>query len=239
MIKIEAVSKTFNGNKVLDGISLEVGQGQVAALMGLSGTGKSVLLLHMVGLLRPDSGRVWVDGEAFHSLPEAQLLVLRRRIGYVFQDSALYDFMTVADNLAFPLKEHTRLKASDINAKVGRYLKLVDLGSAGSKYPAELSGGMRKRAALARALIMDSKVLLCDEPTSGLDPIRSRDLSQLIRELSIKSGCTTVVTSHDVPNALRMADRVFVMDRGKVVVEGTAGDVRASQDPFVVDFLKD
>ena len=239
MIKIETVSKAFNGNKVLDGVSLEISQGQVAVLMGLSGTGKSVLLQHIVGLMRPDSGRVMVDGEPVHELPEHKLLVFRRKIGYVFQDSALYDFMTVQENLAFPLKEHTRLKTAEIRSKVDAYLKMVDLSGSGAKYPSELSGGMRKRVALARALIMDTKVLLCDEPTSGLDPIRSRDISLLIRDLSVKTGCTTVVTTHDIHNAFRIADRAFVIDRGRLVVEGTEQNVRASQVPFVKEFLKD
>jgi phospholipid/cholesterol/gamma-HCH transport system ATP-binding protein len=239
VITINAVSKAFNGVNVLDGVSFTVGTGQVAALMGLSGTGKSVLLQHMIGLMRPDAGHVIVDGCAVGDLPERDLLVFRRKVGYVFQDSALYDFMTVRENLAFPLRELGHLKVPQIRARAEAYLAMVDLGAAGDKYPSELSGGMRKRAALARALIMEPKVLLCDEPTSGLDPIRSRDISLLIRELSQKAGCTTVVTTHDVPNALRIADRVFVINAGRLVFEGTGQELRSSQEPFVMEFIRD
>ncbi|MBF0595602.1 MAG: ATP-binding cassette domain-containing protein [Candidatus Omnitrophica bacterium] len=237
MIKVEGLTKAFGGNKVLDGVSLEVAAGEVVALMGLSGTGKSVLLLHIVGLMSPDAGKIIVDGDPVTELSESRLLLFRRKVGYLFQDSALYDFMTVGENLAFPLKEHTRLKPVDIRAKVDAHLKMVDLAGSADTFPSELSGGMRKRAALARALIMNVKVLLCDEPTSGLDPIRSRDISQLIRDLSKKAGCATVVTTHDMLNAFRIADRAFVLNQGKLAAQGTETEVRGSSDPFVKEFL--
>jgi phospholipid/cholesterol/gamma-HCH transport system ATP-binding protein len=237
MIEVQSLSRSFNGNKVLDEVSLTVPRGDVAALMGLSGTGKSVLLLHIVGLLQPDSGYVVVDGQKITGLAEKKLLKVRRNIGYLFQDSALYDFMSVRENLEFPLREHFKLKAPEMRAKVAAYLEMIDMAGAEDKYPAELSGGMRKRVALARALIMDTKVLLCDEPTSGLDPIRSKDISLLIRDLSKKTGCTTVVTTHDVINAFRVADRGFVLNRGRIVAQGTEQELRASQDEFTQDFL--
>ncbi|MBF0388272.1 MAG: ATP-binding cassette domain-containing protein [Candidatus Omnitrophica bacterium] len=237
MIQVAGLTKAFGGSKVLDGVSFAVPPGELVALMGLSGTGKSVLLLHIIGLLTPDAGTITVDGEHITELSERKLLAFRRKVGYLFQDGALYDFMTVGENLAFPLKEHTRLKAADIRAKSAAYLKMVDLDGAADKYPSELSGGMRKRAALARALITDVKVLLCDEPTSGLDPIRSRDISLLIRELSKKAGCATVVATHDIVNAFRIADRAFVLDRGRFAAQGTEQEVRGSADPFVKEFL--
>ncbi len=237
MIKVNSLSKSFNGQQVLDAVTLSVPPGEIAVLMGLSGTGKSVLLLHLVGLMTPDRGSVMVNGVDMAALAEPALLKARRQIGYLFQDGALYDFMTVGENLAFPLREHTKLRAGEINGRVAAYLKMVDMSGAAEKYPSELSGGMRKRAALARALITDVRVLLCDEPTSGLDPIRSRDMSLLIRDLSKKTGCTTMVTTHDVPNAFRVADRAFVLEGGRVVAAGTEQDLRASADPFVQQFL--
>lgn len=237
MIQVFNLIKSFHGQVVLNDVSLTVPRGEVAALMGLSGTGKSVLLLHMVGLMAPDSGRVVVDGVEMTSLAEPGLLKVRRKIGYLFQDSALYDFMTVGENLAFPLREHTKLKAPDIRSKVESALRLVDMDGASDKYPVELSGGMRKRAALARAVIMEVKVLLCDEPTSGLDPVRSRDISQLIRDLSKRTGCTAVVTTHDVRNAFRMADRAFVLDKGMIVAQGSEQELRGCEEPFVKELL--
>ncbi len=237
MISVEGLSKSFNGQEVLGGISFKVMQNELVTVLGSSGTGKSVLLLNLVGLMSPDSGRVTIDGVEITGLSENKLLKFRRNIGYLFQDGALYDFMTVAENLAFPLREKGRLGRTEINQKVAEYLKLVDMPGAADKYPAELSGGMRKRAALARALIQDVKVLLCDEPTSGLDPIRSRDISELIRDLSKKMGTTTVVTSHDIVNTFRISDRVLVLNQGKIAAEGSEADLRKSADGFVREFL--
>jgi phospholipid/cholesterol/gamma-HCH transport system ATP-binding protein len=231
------LTKSFGGQKVLDGISLEVKPGEIVTLLGSSGTGKSVLLLHLVGLMSPDSGRITIDGAQVTDLSERQLLTFRKNIGYLFQDGALYDFMTVAENLAFPLKEAGKLRRADIDRKVVEYLKLVDMPEAADKYPSELSGGMRKRAALARALIMNAKVLLCDEPTSGLDPIRSRDIALLIRDLSKKMGTTTVMTSHDIANTFRVSERVFVLHGGKIAAEGVEAELRLSANPFVREFL--
>ncbi len=238
MIRIRGLSKSFNGQKVLDGIDLDVAKGEIVAVMGPSGTGKSVLLLNLIGLMAPDTGDIYIDGVNVARLKEWELLRFRRQMGYLFQDSALYDFMTVEENLAFPLKEHTRLKAHEIKDKVDAFLKMVDMAGTGGKYPSELSGGMRKRAALARALVLGSKVLLCDEPTSGLDPIRSRDISMLIRDLSKQHGCTTLITTHDVRNAFRSADRAVVLYQGHVVGQGSEEMLRHSTHPFVKEFLE-
>jgi phospholipid/cholesterol/gamma-HCH transport system ATP-binding protein len=238
MITVRGLSKAFNGQKVLDAIDLDVASGEIVAVMGPSGTGKSVLLLNLIGLMFPDAGEIEIDGVKVNRLPERELLKFRRNVGYLFQDSALYDFMTVEENLAFPLREHTQLKAMQIKDKVRAFLGMVDMADAGAKYPSQLSGGMRKRAALARAMVMGSKVLLCDEPTSGLDPIRSRDISSLIRVLSKKLGCTTVITTHDVKNAFLCADRAVVLHEGRVVAQGVQEQLRASADPFVKEFLE-
>jgi phospholipid/cholesterol/gamma-HCH transport system ATP-binding protein len=237
MIAVDCLTKSFGGQKVLNGISFDIKAGEIVTLLGSSGTGKSVLLLHLVGLMSPDSGRITIDGAEVTDLSEGQLLKFRRNIGYLFQDGALYDFMTVAENLAFPLKEAGKLRRAEIGRKVAEYLKLVDMAEAADKYPSELSGGMRKRAALARALIMNAKVLLCDEPTSGLDPIRSRDIALLIRDLSKKMGTTTVMTSHDITNTFRVSERVFVLNEGRIAAEGAETELRRSADPFVKEFL--
>ena len=237
MIRVTGLTKSFGTQKVLDDLTLEVRNGEILAVMGSSGTGKSVLLLHLIGLMSPDEGEIEIDGERLAEMSERDLLRFRRKVGYLFQDSALYDFMTVSENLAFPLREHTPMRRVDIKAKVDEFLRLVDMPGAGEKYPSELSGGMRKRAALARAMIMGTKVLLCDEPTSGLDPIRSRDISVLIRDLSKKLGCTVVVTTHDTVNAFRVADRAAVLDKGRIVAAGKEEDLRRSQNPFVQEFL--
>jgi phospholipid/cholesterol/gamma-HCH transport system ATP-binding protein len=238
MIRVRGLTKSFNGQKVLDGIDLAVAPGEIVAVMGPSGTGKSVLLLHLIGLMCPDAGEIEVNKVAVTRLGERDLLKYRRDVGYLFQDGALYDFMTVSENLEFPLREHGWRKADDIAGRVAEFLGLVDMAKAADKYPAELSGGMRKRVALARAMVLGSKVLLCDEPTSGLDPVRSRDISLLIRDLSRKLGCTTVITTHDVRNAFRIADRAVVLHEGKIAGEGSEAVLRLSPAPFIREFLE-
>lgn len=237
MIVVEHLSKAFGEQVVLKDMSFQAARGEVLVILGPSGTGKSVLLLQLVGLMTPDAGTITIDGKRLADLSGRALLQFRRNIGYLFQDSALFDFMTVAENLAFPLREHTSFKAEEIRQRVEEHLKDVDMVGAGDKYPSELSGGMRKRVALARALIMDTKVLLCDEPTSGLDPVRSRDISVLIRDLAKKKQTTTVVTSHDVRNSFLIADRLFVLNQGCIAAQGREEDLRRSTDPFVKEFL--
>lgn len=238
MISICGVSKSFNGQLVLDRVDLDVAAGEILVILGESGAGKSVLLQHMIGLFRPDEGRIDIDGVDITKLRERELLKIRKTMGYLFQQGALYDFMTVAENVAFPLSEHTRLRSKEIRKKVEDVLKLVDLEKASAKYPSELSGGMKKRAALARAIIMDSKIIFCDEPTSGLDPIRSRDISDLIRSVSRKLKCTTVVASHDIANSFRIADRLALIRGGKIVALGKPQQLKDSKDQFVQEFIK-
>ncbi len=238
MIKVVHLFKAFNGQRVLDDVSLEISKGEIFVVLGESGTGKSVLLKHMAGLLKPDRGNVWIDSTEISRLRERELLKIRKGMGYLFQEGALYDFMNVFENIAFPLREHTAFDGETIRRKVSHILKLVGLEGIEKRYPPELSGGMRKRVALARAVILDSKILFCDEPTSGLDPIRSRDISDLIRDLSRKLRCTTVVTSHDIPNAFGIADRLALLKNGKIAALGTPAELKGSADIFVKEFVR-
>jgi phospholipid/cholesterol/gamma-HCH transport system ATP-binding protein len=238
MIEIAHLSKSFEGQPVLDDISLRVDKGQLMVVLGESGTGKSVLLKLIMGLLRPDRGSVRIDGQNVSQLSEKEMIPIRKRIGYLFQEGALYDFMNVFENLAFPLQEHTQMKKQEIASKIKTILKIVDLQGIEEKYPVELSGGMKKRVALARSIILDSKLLLCDEPTSGLDPIRSRDISDLIKDVSRKMQCTTVVTSHDIKNSFRIADTVVLLRNGSIVASGTEDQMAACSDPFVKEFIR-
>jgi phospholipid/cholesterol/gamma-HCH transport system ATP-binding protein len=238
MIKVEGLYKKLGGQSVLEDITFNVSEGEIVSVLGLSGAGKTVLLKHLIGLIRPDQGRVIIDGVNIDALSEDQLLKVRCGMGYLFQEGALYDFMDVYDNVAFPLREHTKLKSFEITARVREVLKLVDLDGAESKFPDTLSGGMKKRVGLARAIVLGAKILLCDEPTSGLDPIRSRDISDLIRHVSLQIGSTTVMTSHDVNNSFRIATRIIIIDESRIAAMGTARQLKDSQEPFVREFLQ-
>ncbi len=238
MIKVEGLYKNLGGQPVLEDISFNVTGGEIVAILGLSGAGKTVLLKHLVGLFRPDKGCVVIDGVNIDALSEDQLLKVRCNMGYLFQEGALYDFMDVFDNVAFPLREHTQLKTSQIALRVKEVLNLVDLDGVESKFPDELSGGMKKRVGLARAIVLGARVLLCDEPTSGLDPIRSHDISDLIAQVSRQIGSTTVITSHDVNNSLRIADRLIIIDERRIAAIGTGQQLKESSEPFVRQFLR-
>lgn len=237
MIQVRHLHKSFNGQQVLEDINLQVKKGEILVILGESGTGKSVLLKHLIGLLQPDRGSVLVDGKDITKMSERELLGLRKDIGYLFQEGALYDFMNVFENIAFPLREHTAFDGKVIREKVRNILKLIGLEGTEEKYPAELSGGMKKRVALARAVILGSKILFCDEPTSGLDPLRSRDISDLIRDVARKLHCTTVVTSHDIQNSLRIADRLALLQNGRIAAVGTPSEFRASGNASVKEFI--
>jgi len=238
MIKVEGLYKKLGGQPVLEDITFDVKAGEIIAVLGLSGAGKTVLLKHLIGLFRPDRGRVVIDGVDIDSLSEDQLLKVRCNMGYLFQEGALYDFMDVFDNVAFPLREHTKLNSAEIALRVREVLKLVDLEGVEPKMPDELSGGMKKRVGLARAIVLGAKVLLCDEPTSGLDPIRSHDISDLIRHVSQQIGSTTVMTSHDVNNSFRIASRLVIINECHIAAMGTAQQLKDSQEPFVQEFLQ-
>jgi len=237
MIRVKNLLKKFNGQIVLNQVDLQVNEGELIVILGESGSGKSIFLKTLVGILKPDQGEVSIDGKEITRLPEKELLKIRQRIGFLFQDGALYDFMTVYENVSFPLKEHTDLQKSDIQKKVSKTLGLVGLQEAKDKFPSELSGGMKKRAALARAIVLESKILFCDEPTSGLDPVKSRGISDLIKDIVRQLKCTTVVTSHDVSNSLRIADRVALIHDGTIVFVGTPREFVQSSLDCVRDFL--
>lgn len=221
----------------MKGINLDIADQEILVILGESGSGKTVLLKHLIGLEFPDEGMVEINGVDITRLAEPELLKVRRGIGYLFQEGALYDFFTVRENVAFPLREHSTMTWNDIWAKADHLLEMVGLLHAKDKMPSELSGGMKKRAALARAVVLDSKILLCDEPTSGLDPIRSQEISDLIKEITRQIGSTTVATSHDIHNAFRLADRLVLIRDGQILKQGTARDFQHSDDEFIKRFL--
>lgn len=237
-IRVEELEKRFGETKVLTGVNLQVGRGEVAVIIGGSGAGKTTLLRVLIGLERPTSGRVIVAGIDLSTLTERQLNQARRKFGMVFQYSALLDSMSVFDNVAFPLREHTRLKASEVRDRVLDKLKVLGLEGTSQRYPSQLSGGMRKRVGLARALMLEPEVLMYDEPTSGLDPITSRKVDQLILETRERFGVTSVVISHDMAGALEIADRIFVLAQGRVAASGTPRELAEGENQIVREFIE-
>ncbi|MBV8527740.1 MAG: ABC transporter ATP-binding protein [Candidatus Dormibacteraeota bacterium] len=229
--------KAFGSLKVLDGVTVRIPRGEITVLMGPSGTGKSVTLRHIVGLLPPDRGDVFVDGQDVPRLNEHQLLALRRGIGMLFQDGALFSSMNLYDNVAFPLRQQTRKSEGDIRSIVMEHLHEVGLAGAERRMPNELSGGMRKRAGFARALVMEPKILLFDEPDSGLDPVRTTLLCDLIREISDKYHATSIVVSHDVGAVRRFADNIGILYKGRMRHFGTKREIELSDDEFVHQFF--
>jgi phospholipid/cholesterol/gamma-HCH transport system ATP-binding protein len=233
--------KSFGDNHVLKGVTLTIPKGNTYVVLGGSGSGKTVLMKHVIGLLKPDRGRVVVDGVDITALSGKALTEARQRFGMVFQGAALFDSLTVLDNVAFPLRERrgaARLSPSDIRARVIEKLSVVDLGEEVlGRWPSELSGGMRKRVALARALVSDPQVVLYDEPTTGLDPITTNYVDEMIMHAKERLGITSMVISHDIASAFRVADRMAVLYDGHLAAEGTPAEVRESKDPFVQRFL--
>jgi phospholipid/cholesterol/gamma-HCH transport system ATP-binding protein len=237
MIKIQNLSKTFNHNLVLDGVSLNIQTGQTCVIIGRSGCGKSVLLKHIVGLLKPDSGRVLIEGKEVAKLKELELVALRSKISMVFQGGALFDSMDVAENVGFSLFEHTHIARKEILARVEESLSLVGLGGIGNLMPSELSGGMKKRVALARAICIRPEIILYDEPTTGVDPITGDSINELIRSLHDKLNVTSLVVTHDMKSAYHIADKIAMMYKGKIILEGTPQEVQQSTDPVVHQFI--
>lgn len=236
-IEIRNLCKRFGENEVLKGISLRVERGSTTVILGASGSGKSVLIKHVIGLLRPDSGEVWIEGEPIARADERRLNEVRRKFGMVFQGAALFDSMTVGENVAFPLREHLSLSEKEIRAIVTEKLNLFGLFGVEDKYPAELSGGMRKRVGLARAIVLNPGMLLYDEPTTGLDPIATENVNGMIVEAREKLNVTSVVISHDIGAAFAVADAIAVLHDGRIVEYGTPEAVRASEHPHVRQFL--
>lgn len=237
LIRFENVVKRFGGHAVLNGVTFEIEKGEVMAVVGPSGTGKSVTLKHLVRLLTPTSGKVMVDGIDVATCGSRELEKIRSRIGYLFQGGALLAWMNVADNVALPLRECTNLDDDEIDKKVAAALAAVELTDAAQKFPAEISGGMQKRAGLARAIVRESDIVLYDEPTSGLDPVTSVTINRLIRKLATDLGITSVVVTHDLLGALSFADRILLLKDGKVVECAPPKEFVLSQKPAVKEFL--
>jgi phospholipid/cholesterol/gamma-HCH transport system ATP-binding protein len=237
MIQLTDLHKTFGKQKVLNGLSLTVPDGEITAIIGPSGEGKSVLLRHIIGLMQPDSGQISVDGENIIGIRRSEMNRIREKFGMLFQNAALFDSMNVFENVAFPLQEKTSLSKDEIRARVMSALEDVGLRNVEQKFTDELSGGMKKRVGLARALLLNPKIILFDEPTTGLDPIIKRAIHQLIRETHAKFGFTAVIVSHEIPDIFDIAQNVAMLFRGEILQFGTADEIRNSTHPVVKQFI--
>ena len=238
MIEVRKLSKSFGTNRVLREVDLAVEEGRTLVVLGRSGCGKSVILKHLIGLLKADSGHVLVDGEDIVDLPERKLTAVRRKVGMLFQSAALFDSMSVEGNLAFPLIEQGIRDRKEIDARIAEALEMVDLAGEQLKMPADLSGGMRKRVGLARTIVGRPRCVLYDEPTTGLDPITTDSINHMIRRLQRRLGVTSIVVTHDMKTAFHCADKVALLHEGRVHFEGTVAELRASTDPVITDFIE-
>lgn len=237
-IQFEGVSKSFNGNHVLRGIDLDIYQGEITTIIGKSGGGKSVLLKHIIGLLEPDAGRIMIDGQPLATLKGRARRRLRRRFSYMFQNSALFDSMTVFDNIALPLQEGGGLEAAEIQECVHKRMHELDLGAIDREFPSQLSGGMKKRVALARALVTDPQVVLFDEPTTGLDPVRKNRVHSMIAEYQQKLKFTAVLISHEIPDVFYFSQRIAMLHEGRIIYAGTPNELQRLDDPVVHEFIQ-
>jgi len=237
-IEIEGVWKRLGTKEVLRGVDLTVAEGESVVIIGRSGTGKSVLLKHVVGLIDPDRGAVRVDGQDVPALSVKELLDLRKRMGMLFQGGALFDSLSIAENVGLPLREHTRIVEKQVDLLVHEKLHLVGLEGVETMRPSSLSGGMKKRAALARALALNPKIMLYDEPTTGLDPITADLINRLIRRLQERLGITSIAVTHDMRSAYHIADRIAMLHEGRIHAIGTPAEIQASADPAVRQFIE-
>jgi phospholipid/cholesterol/gamma-HCH transport system ATP-binding protein len=238
LIELRNISKRFGKLIVLDRFSLSIEAGKSIVVIGPSGTGKSVLLKHIVCLLKPDSGEVWFDGRRIDKLSENRIMELRHRFGFLFQMGALFDSQTVFENVAFPLVEHTKKSREEIAEQVIEKLRMVGLPEVGKKMPGELSGGQKKRVGLARALALNPQVILYDEPTTGLDPVRADVINELIRRLNRKLKVTSITVTHDMASAYKIADRIVMLQDGHIVFDGTPREIQESDIPVVRRFVR-
>jgi phospholipid/cholesterol/gamma-HCH transport system ATP-binding protein len=238
-IAVSGLRKSFGQQTVLDGLTFQLESGQVTCVLGRSGTGKSVLLKLLIGLETPDGGSIRLAGHDISSGSLQQLNDARKKVGFLFQQAALYDSMTIGENVAFPLRRHTKLSDAERRDLVHQLLESVGMGRDLDKMPSEISGGMRKRVGLARALALEPSIVMFDEPTAGLDPITATEIATLIIELRDQRHITSIVVTHDLHSARSIADRLIVLDRGKTLFDGTLEDLNRSADPFIAEFLKD
>jgi len=238
MIRLDNVFKAFGEKKVLDGFSLEVNEGETVALIGFSGSGKSVAIKHIVGLLEPDAGTVFVDGKEVPELTRRELYELRAKIGYVFQFAALFDSLSIGDNVAMGLRKQGLLAEPEIEQRVAEALALVDLPDTQARFPAELSGGMRKRVGIARGIALRPKYILYDEPTTGLDPVTTAVIDELMIRMQKQLGVTGVVVTHDMKSAYRVASRIAMLYEGRVQQVGTVAEIQNTTDPVVRQFIE-
>ena len=237
MIRVEGLTKSFGPNRVLRGVDFEAPKGSITIIIGRSGGGKSVFLKHLIGLMRPDAGRVLIDDVDITDLSGRALEPVRRQYGVVFQSGALFDSLTCYDNVAFPLRETTRMARAEIRTRVEAALDQVELAGVGPKYPAEISGGMRKRVAIARALVSEPEIIFFDEPTTGLDPVLVNTIHRLIQTLHRKFHFTAVMVSHEIPEIFEIADRVAMLHDGRIVESGPPAVIKGSTNPVVRKFI--
>jgi phospholipid/cholesterol/gamma-HCH transport system ATP-binding protein len=238
MIELQDIHKSFEGKPVLKGVNLRIDQGETLVILGRSGCGKSVTLKIILRLIRQDQGRIVIDGEDTTSYSEEQMLPLRKRIGMLFQGSALFDSMNVKENVAYPLREHLKLSEEEISQKVAQALSFVELSGTEQVMPPELSGGMKKRVALARAIVLEPRYMFYDEPTTGLDPLTSRKINQLINKLKDEQKVGSIVVTHEIANAFMVADRFEVIKDGGILFSGTSDELKGSKLKFIQDFIK-
>jgi phospholipid/cholesterol/gamma-HCH transport system ATP-binding protein len=237
LVEFKNVKKRFAHLVVLDGVSLKVERGESVVIIGASGSGKSVLLKHIVGLLRPDDGEVYFDGLRIDLLPESEIMPIRRRCGFLFQMGALFDSTTVGENIAFPLQEHTKKSKDEIAQIVRQKLAMVGLTGIEKKMPGELSGGQKKRVALARAIALNPELILYDEPTTGLDPIRSDVINELIIKLQRELHTTSITVTHDMQSAFKIANRIVMLHEGKIIMDGSPDQIKTTDNEIVRRFV--
>jgi phospholipid/cholesterol/gamma-HCH transport system ATP-binding protein len=237
MIKIRDLSKSFGKNRVLEDINLDIKEGETTVVIGQSGVGKSVLIKHIIGLLKPDKGAIYVDGDDITKYDSKKMKEYLKRFGILFQNAALFDSMSVGENVAFPLREHTNLSNEEIKVKVAEKLHLVGLAGIEDMYPSELSGGMRKRLGLARAIALDPEIMIFDEPTTGLDPVISDAIDNLIIETQKKLNLTNVVISHDIPGTFKIAHKIAMLYDCRLIETGAPEEFKNSPNPIVQQFL--